>query len=49
MKSSVNEAMLRDMLDSESFDYYTKDYELKKVKKEIYLIPILRIKAQLFL
>lgn len=30
MKSSVNEAMLRDMLDSESFDYYTKDYELKK-------------------
>ena len=30
MKSYVNEAMIRDMLDSESFDHYTKDYEIKK-------------------
>lgn len=30
MKSSVNKAMLKDMLDSESFNHYTKDYELKK-------------------
>ena len=30
IKSSINEAMLRDMLDRESFDHYTQDHELKK-------------------
>lgn len=30
MKSSMNEAMLKDMLDRESFNNYTQDYELKK-------------------
>lgn len=30
IKRSINEAMLRDMLDSDSFDHYTTDYELKK-------------------
>lgn len=30
IKSSINKALLKDMLDSESFDHYTQDYELKK-------------------
>lgn len=36
MKNSMNEAMLKDILDRESFDHYTQDYELKNGKKEIF-------------
>lgn len=49
MKSSVNEAMLRDMLDSESFDHYTKDYEPKKGEERDLFSPNPADKSTAFL
>lgn len=39
MKNSMNEAMLKDILDRESFDHYTQDYELKKWEERDFFKP----------
>lgn len=39
IKNSMNKAMLKDILDRESFDHYTQDYELKKWEERDFFKP----------